>query len=64
MINDHIKHINKDLAPFEQLKRVAILDKEWSIDGGELTPKMSLKRRVIKEKFKQEIDHIFSVESI
>lgn len=64
MINDHIKHINKDLAPFEQLKRVAVLDKEWSIDGGELTPKMSLKRRVIKEKFKQEIDHIFSVESI
>lgn len=62
IINNHIKLINKDLAPYEQLKRVAILDKEWSIEGGELTPKMSLKRKIIKEKNAEAINQIFAVE--
>lgn len=62
LINEHIKLINKSLAPYEQLKRVAILNKEWSIEGGELTPKMSLKRKVIKEKNIETINKIFSVE--
>ncbi len=62
LINDHIKLINKDLAPYEQMKRVAILDKEWSIEGGELTPKMSLKRKIIKEKNAEVIHKIFAVE--
>jgi long-chain acyl-CoA synthetase len=62
LIDGHIKAINKSLAPYEQLKRVAILDKEWSIEGGELTPKMSLKRKVIKEKNMEAIHKIFAVE--
>jgi len=62
LINDHIRVINKTLAPYEQLKRVAILNKEWSIEGGELTPKMSLKRKVIKEKNIDAINKIFAVE--
>lgn len=63
IIDTHIKTINKTLAPYEQLKRVAILAKEWSIDGGDLTPKMSLKRKVIKEKNAATIDQIFDVDN-
>jgi long-chain acyl-CoA synthetase len=62
IISDHIKSINKTLAPFEQLKRCEILSKEWSVEGGELTPKMSLKRKVIKEKNAEAIAKIFAVE--
>ncbi|MBK8366965.1 MAG: long-chain fatty acid--CoA ligase [Bacteroidetes bacterium] len=62
LINDHIKVMNKSLAPYEQLKRVAVLSKEWSIEGGELTPKMSLKRKIIKEKNIDAINKIFAVE--
>jgi len=62
LINEHVKLINKSLAPFEQLKRVAVLSKEWSIEGGELTPKMSLKRKIIKEKNIDAINKIFAVE--
>lgn len=62
LINDHIKLINKTLAPFEQLKRVAVLNKEWSIETGELTPKMSLKRKIIKEKNLEVINKIFASE--
>lgn len=63
IINEHIKKVNKSLAPYEQLKRVALLPKEWSVDGGELTPKMSLKRKVIKEKNAAAIDQIFDVDN-
>jgi long-chain acyl-CoA synthetase len=62
IISDHIKSINKTLAPFEQLKRCEILSKEWSVEGGELTPKMSLKRKIIKEKNAAVIAKIFAVE--
>lgn len=62
IIHEHIKTMNKSLAPYEQLKRCEILHKEWSIEGGELTPKMSLKRKVIKEKNMDAIHKIFAVE--
>lgn len=59
LINDHVKHINKTLAPYEQLKRCKIINANWTVESGEITPKLSLKRKVIKEKNKQIIDKIF-----
>jgi long-chain acyl-CoA synthetase len=61
MINEHVKQMNKTLAPYEQLKRCEILKNEWTIDGGEVTPKLSLKRKVIKEKYKDAIDRIYEM---
>ena len=62
LVNEHLKQVNSSLAPYEQLKRCEILTNEWSIDGGELTPKLSLKRKVIKEKYKEAIEKIFDAE--
>lgn len=44
----------------EQVKKFALLPKEWSIEGGEMTPKMSLKRKVIVENCKNVIEEIYS----
>ena len=44
----------------EQIKRFELLPKEWGIDTGEMTPKMSLKRKVIMERFKKEIGEIYN----
>jgi long-chain acyl-CoA synthetase len=41
------------------VKRFALLSKAWSIDGGELTPKLSLKRKVILEKNNPVIEKIY-----
>ena len=62
IINEHVKQMNKTLAPYEQLKRCEILNKEWSVDTGELTPKLSLKRKIIKEKNLEAIGKIFEME--
>lgn len=50
---------NKEFGKWEQIKQFALLPKEWSIDGGELTPKLSLKRKVILEKNKEVIEKIY-----
>lgn len=64
MIGDHIRTVNNSLAPFEQLKRWEILHEEWGIESGELTPKLSLKRKVIKEKYQPQIRKIFEMDEI
>jgi long-chain acyl-CoA synthetase len=55
-----VKNACKDFGKWEQVKRFALLDKPWSIDGGELTPKLSLKRKVILEKNKELIEKIYA----
>lgn len=44
----------------EQIKKFELLPQEWTIDTGEMTPKMSLKRKVIMEKFKSAIERIYA----
>lgn len=48
-----------DFAPFETPKRVAILEDEFTIDNGFLTPTLKVKRRVIQEHFKSVIDGLY-----
>jgi long-chain acyl-CoA synthetase len=48
------------LAKFETIKKIALLEKEMTVEGGELTPTMKLKRRVIDEKYKAVIDGIYA----
>lgn len=49
----------KDFSKWEQVKRFHLLVKEWTIEGGELTPKLSLKRKVIMEKNKDAIEEVY-----
>ena len=52
--------INENLASFETLKRIRILPAEFTVEGGELTPTMKLKRRVILEKYASEIEALYA----
>lgn len=51
LIKKEIDRINKTLANFEIIKKHAILKQPFTIDGGELTPTLKVKRRVVKEKY-------------
>ncbi|MBK9154442.1 MAG: long-chain fatty acid--CoA ligase [Chloracidobacterium sp.] len=50
------------LARFETVKKIALLENELTVDSGELTPTMKLKRRVIEEKFRVVIDRFYESE--
>ncbi len=52
---------NQNLNHVEQVKRFELLPNEWTIASGELTPKLSLKRKVVTERCRLLIDKIFSV---
>ena len=51
LIKAEIDKTNKRLAPFEMVKRFALLDQPFSIETGELTPSLKVKRRVVKKKY-------------
>ncbi len=63
LILNPIKELNKDLAPHEQLKRCELINSHWSVEGGEITPKLSLKRKAIYQKHFITINKIFLVEN-
>ena len=57
--NRIIQEINSGFNNVEQIKKFVLLPTEWSIDGGEMTPKLSLKRKVVLQKFEQEIESMY-----
>ncbi len=55
-----IESFNELFNHVEQIKKFELLPSEWSVETGELTPKLSLKRKVVMEKFKNAIERIYS----
>ena len=52
--------VNAELSRFEQIKRFAILPRDFSAEEGEVTPTLKLKRRVCAEHFSAEIEQLYS----
>jgi len=57
--NREIEELNKFFGKWEQIKRFKLLQDPWSIESGELTPTMKLKRKVIHQKFEKEIEELY-----
>jgi long-chain acyl-CoA synthetase len=51
--------LNRDLAQFERIKKLAILPVEFSVASGELTPSLKVKRKVIEERYREEIEALY-----
>jgi long-chain acyl-CoA synthetase len=54
-----IESFNKYFNHVEQVKKFELLPHEWTIDTGEMTPKLSLKRKVVMEKYKDAVKRIY-----
>jgi long-chain acyl-CoA synthetase len=52
--------VNKTLAHHEQVKKFALLDTDFSIEGGELTPTMKVRRRVVEKKYAAQIASLYA----
>jgi long-chain acyl-CoA synthetase len=59
LFSRQIAALTPDLAQYERVKKVALLEHEFSIEGGEMTPTLKVKRRVIDEKYREVIDEIY-----
>ena len=55
-----VENYNQLFNHVEQVKKFELLDSEWNIDGGELTPTLKLKRKVIMEKYRDAVDRIYA----
>lgn len=58
-VRQEVEKCNKSFNCFEQIKRFILLDHEWTVESGELTPSLKIRRSVIMEKYKESIDALF-----
>jgi long-chain acyl-CoA synthetase len=58
-----VSEVNGSLANFETLKRFRVVPEEWTVESGELTPSMKLKRRAINARYKSLIDALYADEA-
>jgi long-chain acyl-CoA synthetase len=60
LIESEIKRLTANLAQFETIKRFALIEREFTFDGGELTFTLKLKRRVIDERYGEVIERLYA----
>jgi long-chain acyl-CoA synthetase len=60
LIESEVKRLTASLAQFETIKRFALLDREFTFDGGELTFTLKLKRRVIDQRYGDVIERLYA----
>jgi long-chain acyl-CoA synthetase len=55
-----VEDVNKNLARFEKLKRVLLVPEEFTADNGAFTPTMKLRRRVIEDRYRKQIEEVYA----
>jgi len=60
IVQRRLDRLNADLAPFEQIRRFALLEREMTQEGGELTPTLKVRRRVVNERYADIIESLYA----
>ncbi|TWJ19850.1 AMP-dependent synthetase/ligase [Geobacter argillaceus] len=60
LLTQRVAEINSRLAQYESIKKFVLLPRDFSIDGGELTPTLKLRRKVIHDKYKDRIERMYA----
>jgi long-chain acyl-CoA synthetase len=60
LVQQVVDDVNSKLSRYEQVKRFAIVSREFNSEQGEVTPTLKLKRRVIEERFADEIERLYA----
>lgn len=60
LIERQVAKLTENLSQFERVKKIALLENELTVEGGELTPTLKVKRRVVDEKYRAIIEKIYA----
>lgn len=58
-LEQHLAAVNAERPSFEQVKKFELLDEELTIESGVLTPTLKVKRRVVNERYQDQIEHLY-----
>ncbi len=59
LLNKEVKRLTKSFASFEQPKKVVIVKDEWTIDRGDLSPKLSIRPKMIEDRYRNVIEQVY-----
>lgn len=59
LINAEVEKFNRDFGKWEQVKKFTLLSNEWTVEGGELTPTMKVKRKIIYERYAPHVEEMY-----
>lgn len=62
LINAEVERLNKEFGKWEQVKKFVLLDREWTVEGGELTPTMKVKRKIIYDRHRSHVEDLYEHE--
>lgn len=60
LFEKELSKIQKNLANYERIRKFALLDQPFSLENGEITPTLKIKRQVVEERYKHLIDEMYS----
>lgn len=60
LLTEEVQRLTADLAQYESIKRFAVLDRDFTFDGGELTYTLKLKRRIVEKQYGSVIEQLYA----
>lgn len=60
LINEEVEKFNRDFGKWEQVKKFKLLSNEWTVEAGELTPTMKVKRKIIYERYAPHVEEMYN----
>src|SRR5512132_928471 len=60
LVQGVVDEVNRERSRYEQLKRFSVLPRDFTIEGGELTPTLKVRRRVVLERYADEIEQLYA----
>lgn len=60
LVDDDVQRLQQEFARYEQVKKFFLIETAFTIDGGELTPSLKVKRKVVEQKYATELDALYN----
>jgi long-chain acyl-CoA synthetase len=61
IIDKEVATLQKDLSNYERVRKFVLLNRQFSVDGGEVTPTLKIRRKVVEEKYQSLIEEMYKV---